>query len=258
MEDVVNPETRPPQSAASDAVARTETRGPRVHAWRAAIAFVVALIVAVGLVVKFPNLTGKPGYLALVALTPLLTGAAVALSRPVLGRGIPGAVSLILRFALVLSVALDLFFFVVVGLIQTKANDTAPVFITTTAASTIGTTATPAATAPPELTGQFDHRQGIDTASGKATLGTTAGGLSVLRLQDFAASHGPDLYVYLSTVALPTTAADVMNGLEVGPLKATSGNQNYSLPAGFVASRYKSVVIYCKSFSTIFGYATLA
>lgn len=48
-----------------------------------------------------------------------------------------------------------------------------------------------------------------------------------------------------------------MSGLEVSTLKATSGDQNYTLPAGTDPAKYKAVVIYCKSFSVIFGYANL-
>ncbi len=45
--------------------------------------------------------------------------------------------------------------------------------------------------------------------------------------------------------------------LELAPLKGSTGNQNYELPAGFEAARFKSVVIYCKAFSVLFSRAAL-
>lgn len=218
------------------------------------------VVVAVAFVLRYPNVRTAPGYLALVVVTPLLFGVVFALSRSVLGRQVPSAISNALRSALALTLMLDFGFFVIVGFIRTEARDSAPVFVTSTVVATSHAAATPGATPTQvrELRGQFDHRQGIDTAAGTAILGTSSGHLYVLRLQDFVASHGPDLYVYLSRVAAPTTSADVMDGLEVAPLKATSGRQNYSLPASFDPAAYKAVVIYCKSFSTIFRYATLA
>ena len=80
----------------------------------------------------------------------------------------------------------------------------------------------------------------------------------MLRLEQLNATHGPDLYVYLSAVASPSTRDQVMSGLEVGKLKATSGDLNYFPSASLDIAKYKSVVIYCKSFSVIFGFANLA
>jgi len=80
----------------------------------------------------------------------------------------------------------------------------------------------------------------------------------VLRLEQLQATPGPDLFVYLSPVTSPTTADQVMCGLEVGKLKATAGETTYTLPAGLNLGQFKAVVIYCKSFGVIFGYANLA
>ncbi len=247
---------RPPDS---DSRVRTDvaTNSTRPRVALVAGVLLVALAIALGIVIKFPNLNDTVGYLALAVATPILGGFTLAFWRPVLGRKIPTALTVALRTALAAVVLLDLGFFVLVGFIRTEANDTAPAFITRVPTTTTETTATPQPTEPPQFTGVFDSRQGLDTASGNVILGTTAGGLYVLRLQHFATSHGPDLYLYLSKVAVPTTSAQVMDGLEVSALKATSGNQNYTLPAGIDVTVYKSVVVYCKSFSAIFGYATL-
>jgi hypothetical protein len=41
-------------------------------------------------------------------------------------------------------------------------------------------------------------------------------------------------------------------------LKATHGNSNYALPDSLDLGTYRSVVVYCRSFSVIFGYANLS
>ena len=106
--------------------------------------------------------------------------------------------------------------------------------------------------------GTFDHRAGPETVSGTAILGSTETNSAVLRLEQLQATPGPDLFVYLSPVTSPTTADQVMRGLEVGKLKATAGETNYTLPAGLDLGQFKAVVIYCKSFNVIFGYANVA
>lgn len=44
---------------------------------------------------------------------------------------------------------------------------------------------------------------------------------------------------------------------ELGPLKGTEGDQNYSIPAGTDLSKYKTVAIYCERFNVTFGAAPL-
>ena len=41
-------------------------------------------------------------------------------------------------------------------------------------------------------------------------------------------------------------------------LKGNIGSQNYELPADLDLARFRSVVIYCKRFSTVFSTAELA
>jgi uncharacterized surface anchored protein len=96
-----------------------------------------------------------------------------------------------------------------------------------------------------------------DFASGTATVGTVTNGALQLALTRFAATNGPDVYVYLSREASPITTAQVMNGYEVGQLTATSGDIVYALPATLNLREYRSVVVYCRSFSVVFGYANL-
>lgn len=226
---------------------------------------VVTLAVMLALLLRFPNLRGHPGYLALAMLTPLLAGMSVALRyaypRDRVPRDrVPRAASLGLRAALVAVVVLDAIFFVSPIFIQTTAHESAPTFASATSVPAQSTgSARPAQTpiAPATRSGAFDHRSGIDTVAGHAMLGTATDGTLILRLEDLHATHGPDLYVYLTRVASPQTADEVQRGYEVSTLKATTGDQNYTLPAGTDLSQYKAVVIFCKSFSVIFGYANL-
>ena len=225
-----------------------------------AIIGLAALAVVVELL-RFPNLWGRPELLALAILTPLVAGAFVAIIISRLWPRTSGALRIGLTGALVALLAIDLAVFVLPSFApRTTANDTAPTFATaTTIVNATGTPAT-APTPTPALTtrtGKFNEAPGIDTAAGNATLGLASDGRIVLRLDHFKASAGPDLYVYLVTVAKPTSSSEVQSGLEVARLKATTGDQNYFLPAGTDITRYKAAVIYCKSFSVIFGYATL-
>jgi hypothetical protein len=59
------------------------------------------------------------------------------------------------------------------------------------------------------------------------------------------------LYVYLAT---DKSASDFV---DLGVLKANIGNQNYEIPEGTDLAKYKTVVIWCKAFSVLFGSADL-
>lgn len=102
------------------------------------------------------------------------------------------------------------------------------------------------------LSGGFQGAgDGIHDASGKATVLYLEDGSAVLRLENFRVTNGPDLYVYLSTDKRASAFVDL------GQLKANSGNQNYELPDGVDLSKYDNVIIWCKSFSVYFGGAEL-
>lgn len=94
-----------------------------------------------------------------------------------------------------------------------------------------------------------------DRAEGSATIYRLADGTRVLRLEDFAATNGPDLVVTLHPAANPEQ--DKGEYLQLAALKGNQGNQNYALPADVDISKYQSVVIWCRTFNVVFGYATL-
>ena len=93
---------------------------------------------------------------------------------------------------------------------------------------------------------------GIHDAQGVTYTIPLENGENVLRLEDFKSTNGPDLYVYLST---DKHASDFVN---LGELKANSGNQNYEIPNDVDLDKYNTVLIWCKAFGVLFGSAELS
>lgn len=93
---------------------------------------------------------------------------------------------------------------------------------------------------------------GIHDAQGDVLIIESDDGSRFLRFENFKATNGPDLYVYLST---DQTAEDCVS---LGMLKGNIGNQNYMIPPGADLSNYDMVLIWCKQFSVLFGSAKLA
>ena len=101
-------------------------------------------------------------------------------------------------------------------------------------------------------TGEFvGVNDGIHNAEGQVKVLTLNDGTNFLRLEDFRATNGPDLYVYLST---DKGASDFVN---LGRLKGNVGNQNYEIPEGTDLSKYDTALIWCQAFSVLFGSAEL-
>ena len=93
---------------------------------------------------------------------------------------------------------------------------------------------------------------GIHDAQGDAYTIPLENGSNVLRLENFKSTNGPDLYVYLST---DKYASEFIN---LGELKANSGNQNYQIPDDVDLEKYNQVLIWCKTFGVLFGNAELS
>ena len=119
----------------------------------------------------------------------------------------------------------------------------------------------PAARAQSRLAGgRFGVVDGIHKGEGAATLVRLPDGQTVLRLEDdFRVTNGPDLYVYLSGSAAPRTSAELhaTGDYEVAQLKGNVGGQNYVLPDDLDLTKFRSVVIYCRRFTTVFSTAEL-
>lgn len=107
--------------------------------------------------------------------------------------------------------------------------------------------------------GQWTGADASHQAQGRALLIRLPDGKRFLRLEQFRVTNGPDLYVYLSGHRAPRNRAQLHEGaaFEVGVLKGNVGNQNYELPADLDLAKFRSVAIYCKRFSVMFGSAEL-
>ena len=93
---------------------------------------------------------------------------------------------------------------------------------------------------------------GIHDAVGDAMVLSSGDDSRYLRFENFKATNGPDLYVYLST---DEKASDYVS---LGRLKANMGNQNYEIPSDVDVSKYSKVLIWCQAFSVLFGSADLS
>jgi len=97
--------------------------------------------------------------------------------------------------------------------------------------------------------------------SGRASIYQTSDGKRDLRLTDFLTSNGPDVHVLLAPSADQKLRQDLVKGelksVELGPLKANQGDQNYALPDSTDLNQYDAVVIYCERFHVVFGVAKL-
>lgn len=101
-------------------------------------------------------------------------------------------------------------------------------------------------------TGSFMDADDFHKASGIAKLIRNADGNYVIRLEGFRVTNGPDLFVYLAQ------NKDASGGfLDLGRLKGNIGAQNYDVPAGMNPENYGYVLIWCKAFTVLFGYAQL-
>ena len=102
------------------------------------------------------------------------------------------------------------------------------------------------------ITGEFiGVNDGIHNAEGLAKVIRLDDASMILRFENFRATNGPDLYVYLAT---DNSASDFV---DLGRLKGNIGNQNYEIPEGTDLSKHDTVLIWCKAFSVLFGSAKL-
>jgi hypothetical protein len=143
-------------------------------------------------------------------------------------------------------------------ILSTTVDDPPPVAVggptaSSTAPSPMLTTLPASPSAMVVRSGSFTGADEFHFGRGTAHLIPTATGGYVVRLEDFEVRNGPDLYVYLS----PSTGGSVDDAVELGRLKADTGNQNYDVPAGVDPAGANSVVIWCKQFSVLFATAPL-
>jgi hypothetical protein len=118
--------------------------------------------------------------------------------------------------------------------------------------------ALPTASASPTVLVNARFRPRSHEASGTVRVLQQPDGDRILRLEDLDVENGPDLYVYLTEAGPDAPSGDYgRRFLSLGKLKGNKGNQTYAIPAGADLSRYASVAIWCKRFSTVFATASL-
>lgn len=115
----------------------------------------------------------------------------------------------------------------------------------------------------PAVNGSFDHMTGPKSVSG--TVALVEDSVSKKYVLTFSnlqiTGSGAGLHVWYSKEAdltKLTTPAQVKSGLDLGPLKALSGDQTYPLDASIDVTQYKAVVIYDNATDSVFGAATLS
>ncbi|MFQ5941681.1 MAG: DM13 domain-containing protein [Nitrososphaerales archaeon] len=106
------------------------------------------------------------------------------------------------------------------------------------------------------LTGNFVDADFIHKTEGTAeviTVNDSQTKHAILNLENFKATNGPDLHVYLSK-----DPRNISQGyVDLGKLKNNIGNQNYHISHDVNLDEYKYVLIWCEPFSVLFGYAEL-
>lgn len=103
-----------------------------------------------------------------------------------------------------------------------------------------------------------DFRSLDHETKGRAMLTQAEDGDHYVRFESFSTENGPDLFVYLSTAPVTAEGSEFAEDfVDLGRLKGNIGNQNYLVPEGTDIDRYKSVVIWCRRFTSPFGAAPL-
>jgi hypothetical protein len=92
---------------------------------------------------------------------------------------------------------------------------------------------------------------GFHNAEGLAKVIPLKDGQSILRLESFKSTNGPNVHLYLAT------DKGASNFIDLGRLKANNGNQNYNIPVGTDLAKYNMALIWCKDFSVLFGSAQI-
>lgn len=137
----------------------------------------------------------------------------------------------------------------------TEAPDDGPT-TDPTAAEPSPSTTTPPPTTTDLAEGTFTSL-GRYTTTGQLRVVELADGRRVVRLEDFATDNGPDLLVYLSTAPADGSGDFAAEFVDLGELRGNIGDQNYALPPDVDLDGWRSVVIWCRRFSTAFGAANL-
>ena len=103
-------------------------------------------------------------------------------------------------------------------------------------------------------TSQVGHVDALHNGAGTVLLVRT-GDAVALRFENVAITNAPDVHVYLSrdTGGKWSEATSVY----LGPLRATNGSFNYTVPPAADLSLARSVVVWCRQFSVLVTWGDL-
>lgn len=143
--------------------------------------------------------------------------------------------------------------------ITTYADEALPVAGLRTPAPTFGTAPPSAAeTAVPQARdlarGELGFVDSLHNGKGEVRI-VEVGSQRFVRFESVAITNAPDVHIYLSK----DTGGKYLeaNTVYLGPLKATNGSFNYAIPASVDLSQYKSVVVWCRAFTTLITWADI-
>lgn len=74
---------------------------------------------------------------------------------------------------------------------------------------------------------------------------------TIIRYEDFETINGPQLHLYLSK------DIEGKDYIDLGPIRGTKGNINYTVPEGVDLNEYRYVMYWCVPFSVLFNYAEI-
>jgi len=72
-----------------------------------------------------------------------------------------------------------------------------------------------------------------------------------LRFEDFNTINGPSLKIYLSS------NLGIADAIDLGPIRATMGDVNYSVSPDVDTQKYNKVLVWCEPFGVLFSFAEL-
>lgn len=102
----------------------------------------------------------------------------------------------------------------------------------------------------PKILGEAKLVPRAHDVSGKALI-VDVGGEKIVRFENLKTINGPDLRIYLSS------DLGIDDAIDLGAIRATEGNVNYTLPSGVDTTKYKNVLIWCRTFGVLFSYAEI-
>ncbi len=102
-------------------------------------------------------------------------------------------------------------------------------------------------------------RDPVHWANGSGAVYRTDGNMVIHFDDNFEAGPGPNFWVYLNTGPVGEEAAFEADAgrLKLAPLKSFKGSQNFTVPPGTDMAKFRTVTIWCESFSVYIASAEL-